>query len=89
MQFLREVHAKALCFCLIACVKDDVPRGFQARRCVHRTLVEGQGDRSSGVASGNIDSCQLLDGNVELTGFQELDGPCQSWIRERVGRRKL
>src|SRR4029077_740873 len=81
MQFLGEVHAEALRFCLIACVKDDVPRRFQARRCVHRTLVEGQGDRSSGVASGNIDSCQLLDWNVELTGFQELDRPCQSWIR--------
>src|SRR6266852_3179413 len=66
MQFLGEVHAKALRFCLIACVKDDVPGGFQARRCVHRTLVEWQGDRSSGVASGNLDSCQLLDGNVEL-----------------------
>src|SRR5229473_1970147 len=89
MQFLGEVHAKALRFCFIACVKDDVPGGFQARRCVHRTLVEGQGDRSYWVASGNIDSCQLLDGNVELTGFQELDRPSQIWIRERVGRRKL
>src|SRR4029077_4395274 len=89
MQFLGEVHTKALRFCLISCVEDDVPRGFQARRCVHRTLVEGQGDRSSGVASENIDCCQLLDGNVELTGFQELDRPCQIWIRERVGWRKL
>src|SRR3984893_14638134 len=64
MEFLGEVHAKALRFCLIACVKDDVPGGFQARRCVHRTLEKWQRDRSSESTGGDINGRQLLRRHV-------------------------
>src|SRR5260370_478115 len=52
MQFLGEVHTKALRFCLIASIEDDVPRGLQTGRRVHRTLEKRQRDRSSGSTGG-------------------------------------
>jgi len=83
MQFLGEVHAKALRFCLIACVKDDVPCGFQARRCVHPPC-RGAGD-VLWVAGGNIDSCQLLDGMSNLPDFRSWTGPARSGFVNESG----
>ena len=60
-QFPGEVHAKAVRLRLVACIEDDVPRGLQTRRRLHRALEKRQRDRSSGGAGGDVHTCQLLD----------------------------
>src|SRR6266478_6455480 len=66
MQFFREVNAQALRFFFVACIEDDVPHGLQTEASVHRTLEQGQRDRSSGGTGGNIHLNQLFDRYVEL-----------------------
>src|SRR6267142_6318801 len=60
-QFLGEVYAQALRLSWVACIENDVPRGLQTRRRLHRALEKRQCDRSSGGAGGDVHTCQLLD----------------------------
>src|SRR4029077_8878396 len=60
-QFFGEIHAEAVRLRLVAYIEDDVPHGLQTKRCLHRTLVKRQRDRSSGSAGGNIHARQLFD----------------------------